>query len=276
MVSSQFLVPGSWFSAMQTFFTGASYPLRALGVLSRHPALWKYIIAPILLNILAGVTLYAGLLTAGFRVIDGFIAGLPEWAAVIAWLLRALLIIALLIATGFVLVRFGVVIGSPFYSRLSERLEERFSGVVFDAPPPTVGNVARDIARALLFEIKKLLLALAIGAPTLLLNLIPVIGSFLATAGGVALGATISCLDFFDPPLERRRWRFRAKLGFVRQGLPATAGFGLVCLGLVSIPLINLFAVPLCITAGTLFFCDRHGTGHELPDGNSSAQTRSD
>jgi CysZ protein len=39
--------------------------------------------------------------------------------------------------------------------------------------------------------------------------------------------------------------------------LPATAGFGLVCLGLVSIPFFNLFAVPLCITAGTLFYCDQ-------------------
>jgi CysZ protein len=242
---------------MQMFLTGASYPLRALGVLRRYPALWRYVIIPIFLNILVGVTLYAGLLFAGFRVIDGFIASLPEWLVFIAWLLRVLLIVVLLIATGYVLVRFGVVIGSPFYSRLSERLEERFSGVAFDAPPPTVGNVTRDIARALLFEVKKLILALIIGAPTLLLNLIPVVGSFLATASGIALGATISCLDFFDPPLERRRMRFRDKLGFVRQGLPATAGFGLVCLGLVSIPLINLFAVPLCITAGTLFYCDQ-------------------
>lgn len=257
---------------MQTFLGGALYPLRALGVLRRHPALWQYIIVPIFLNILAGVTLYAGLLVAGFRVIDGFIAGLPEWMAFIAWLLRVLLVIALLIATGFVLVRFGVVIGAPFYSRLSERLEERFGSVVFDAPPPTVGNVARDIARALLFEIKKVLLALIIGAPTLLLNLIPVVGSFLATAGGIALGATISCLDFFDPPLERRRLRFRDKLGFIRQGLPATAGFGLVCLGLVSIPFINLFAVPLCITAGTLFFCDKTAVVDQPHQGHSHLQ----
>ncbi len=242
---------------MTTFLTGASYPLRALRVLSRRPALWTYIIIPVLLNALIGATLYAGLLFAGFRGIDALIAGLPEWATVIAWLLRGLLIVTLLIATGYLLVRFGVVIGSPFYSRLSERLEEERSGIAFDAPPPTVGNVTRDIARAILFELKKFMLALIIGAPTLLLNLIPGIGTLLATAGGIALGATISCLDFFDPPLERRRLRFREKLGFIRRGLPATAGFGLICLGLVSIPFLNLFAVPLCITAGTLFYCDR-------------------
>ncbi|MGQ9550582.1 MAG: EI24 domain-containing protein [Roseiflexus sp.] len=247
---------------MTTLFAGAVYPLRALGVLRRQPALWKYIIVPVFLNVLVGAMLYVGLLFAGFRSIDAWIAGLPEWATVIAWLLRGLLVVVLLIAIGYLLVRFGVVIGSPFYSRLSERLEEERSGVAFDSPPPTVGNVIRDIARAVLFEIKKLILALIIGAPILLLNLIPGVGTVLATAGGIALGATISCLDFFDPPLERRRLRFREKLEFIRQGLPATAGFGLICLGLVSIPLINLFAVPLCITAGTLFYCDRRARHH--------------
>lgn len=249
---------------MQMFLTGAAYPLRALNVLGRYPTFWKYIIIPVFLNMLAGATLYAGLLLAGFRMIDGLITGLPEWMALIAWVLRALLAVTLLIATGFILVRFGIVIGSPFYSRLSERLEEHLSGVAFDAPPPTGGSVVRDVARALLFEIKKSLLALTIGASTLLLHLIPVVGSFLATAGGIALGATISCLDFLDPPLERRRLRFRDKLGYIWQGLPATAGFGLVCLGLVSIPLLNLFAIPLCITAGTLFFCDR-SAARDLP-----------
>ena len=49
----------------------------------------------------------------------------------------------------------------------------------------------------------------------------------------------------------------RARLGLIRRSLPASAGFGLVCLGLISIPLVNLLAIPLCVTAGTLFFCDQ-------------------
>jgi CysZ protein len=39
--------------------------------------------------------------------------------------------------------------------------------------------------------------------------------------------------------------------------LPASASFGFVCLALVSVPLINLLAIPVCVAAGTLFFCDR-------------------
>jgi CysZ protein len=39
--------------------------------------------------------------------------------------------------------------------------------------------------------------------------------------------------------------------------MPASIGFSLVCLALIGIPFLNLLAIPLCVTAGTLFFCDR-------------------
>src|SRR5262249_28229272 len=115
----------------------------------------------------------------------------------------------------------------------------------------------RDLLRAVGFEAQKLLLVVLVGIGLLLVNLIPVAGQILATAGGIMLGATIACLDFLDYPLERRLLSFRQKLGLIRRYLPATAGFGLICLGLVSIPFLNLLAIPLCVAAGTLFFCER-------------------
>lgn len=238
---------------MRTLLYGFSYPFRAISLIVSLPVLWRYIAIPIGLNLLVGFVLYTTLLLAGFQAIDALLAGWPAW---IEWLVRGVLVIALFVGIGYLLVRFGVVLGSPFYSRLSELLEERLRGVAITAPPPTLANIARDFGRAVLFELKKLLLTLVIGLPALLLNLIPGAGSILATIAGIALGATIACLDFFDPPLERRRLRFRTKLDFVRRHLPASAGFGLICLGLVSIPLFNLLAVPICITAGTLFYCD--------------------
>lgn len=79
----------------------------------------------------------------------------------------------------------------------------------------------------------------------------------IATAGSIALGATVACLDFLDYPPERRRpLGFRAKLGVICRHLPATAGFGLAALALVSIPLLNLLVIPICVAAGTLLFCD--------------------
>jgi CysZ protein len=242
---------------MNTLISGLQYPFRALRLLQRHSELWGYVLWPVLLNLVVGATIYIGLLLAGFQAINTWIAGLPEWAAFLGGLLQVLLVVLLLIVTGFVLVRFGVVLGSPFYGQLSERLE----AILTNQPPPSEGltfaTVTRDIWRALGFELKKLLLTLAIGLPILLLNLIPAAGQVLATIGGILLGALIACLDFFDSPLERRRLGFRQKLGAIRGSFPASGGFGLICLALSSIPLINLLAIPLCVAAGTLFYSER-------------------
>jgi CysZ protein len=233
-------------------FAGLLYPFRALALIRRHRELWRFVLVPIGLNLLVGAALYAGLYMAGLRQIDQIGQAGGALATTLEILARLLYVIALAIGVGWLMVRFGVVLGAPWYGQLAERLEEIVSGRPMPTTKLTLISVARDLWRALQFELKKLLLALAIGLPSLLLNLIPVAGTILATAVAVALGALIACLDFFDAPLERRRMRFRAKLGLVRQALPASASFGLLTAFLASIPLLNLLAIPLCVAGGTL------------------------
>jgi len=235
------------------FVDGAAYPLRAVALLGRTRGLWRYVLVPFAVNLMVGATVYAALLVGGFGLIDRLVVGLPGWAASLALVLRALLVVGLLVATGFVLVRFGVVLGAPWYGRLSERIEQ----VRLGRAPPASRDALADLGRAVVYELKKMLLVVAIGLPLLLANLILGPGTAIATAGGLALAATIACLDFFDPPLERRSLGLRARLGYARRTLPASAGFGLVCVLLTSLPLLNLLFVPLCVAAGTLFYCDR-------------------
>jgi len=66
---------------MHRFISGALYPFHALSLLARIPRLWRYVLVPVLVNIVVGATLYAGLLFAGWRAVDVFVAGLPEWLA---------------------------------------------------------------------------------------------------------------------------------------------------------------------------------------------------
>jgi CysZ protein len=253
------------------FFSGASYPFRALAVVRRTPRLWGYLLVPILLNFILGITFYAGSLYFGWQLIqdiivnltnwiDTLIANLPAWLEILedfivvfGFLLRFLLVIILLIVTGFVFAQLGVTLGSPWYGQLSEQLEKLRTGQL---QVVEVG-IFKDIGRAILFEFKKLALIICIGIPLFLFNFVAGIGTLVSTTGGIILTGTIVCLDFFDGPLERRRLSFREKLGIVYKSLPASAGFGLVCLGLISIPLLNLVTIPLCVASGTLFCCDR-------------------
>jgi CysZ protein len=250
---------GSGLSMIQVpvgLFAGATYPFRALSLLQKTPKLRGYVLVPILVNLAVGGTLYAGLLFAGFQGIDAAIQSLPAWTAFLDVVLRVLLTILLFLMTGLVLLQFGVLLGSPWYGKLSEELEQLRTGHTV-IPAGGMGGVFVEIWRTIAFELKKLTLTVGVAIPLLLLNFIPGFGTAIATLGGIALAATIVCLDFLDPALERRRFRFRHKLNILVHSLPASATFGLVCLGLVSIPLLNLLAIPLCVAAGTMFFCDR-------------------
>jgi len=251
--------------------TGATYPLRAIALLFKRPSLWKYLIIPILVNLLLGGLLYGGFLYWGWQGVeiltkelsqnlDQLIADLPQWLSFleyiilfVSWLLRAILTIILFVIIGFVLLQFGSIIGSPWYGQLSEQVEKVRLGSV------TVIDVGifKDIARALLFEVKKLLLALGVGLILFLIGFIPAVGGIVTTVGSITLTATLVCLDFFDSPLERRRFSFRDKLKTIYRNLPASGSFSLLCLVLISVPLLNLITIPLCVMSGTLFLCDR-------------------
>jgi len=315
---------------------GFIYPLRAVWTLLRNPPLRQYVLIPIAINVVLGITLYTTLLTAGLRLVDAIALDIPNWTAqvpawadtlpdwhftfpawmthlpswfphwpanwhlslppwlnpanwaipwphlswpqwpwlqgitawrptlpdwfaeipdglaiALLWVIRLILTLVLLLVTGFIFLQFGVLLGSPWYGKLSEELEKMQTGQVTIVE---VG-VVRDVGRAILYELKKLVLSLGIGLPLFFFGFVPLVTAIAAPLS-IAVADTIVCLDFLDAALERRRLRFREKLGVFVKTLPASASFGLVCLGLVSIPLINLVLIPICVAAGTLFFCD--------------------
>ncbi len=250
---------------------GATYPAQALVTFIQNPQLFKYIAVPILVNLIVAIALYSGLLFFGFNIVDAvktdiaawlnqLIADLPQWLGFLSYgvsglivFLRLFLIIVLLIATGFVLVQFGVLLGAPWYGQLSEQIEKIRTGKV----ELIELNIFSDLNRAILYELKKLVLIVVVGIPLLIFNFLPGMGTLISTIGSLALTTTIVCLDFLDSTLERRRLTFRHKLSIVLRSLPASASFGLVCLGLITIPLVNLVTIPLCVASGTLFACDR-------------------
>ncbi|HBE18683.1 MAG TPA: hypothetical protein DEG17_10795 [Cyanobacteria bacterium UBA11149] len=250
---------------------GATYPFRVVGLFIRNPHLWSYTIAPIIVNVVVGTALYGVLLFWGLQEVEdltaslsvwlqGAIASLPAWlsfltflATGVGWLLNLLLILGLLLLIGFLLVQFCGLLGAPWYGQLSEQVEKLRTGKVQNIE---VG-IVRDIGRAILFELKKLALVAGVGILLTLVNIIPGIGTAIATVGGLVLAGTIVCLDFLDSPLERRRLRFRDKLGIVWGSFPATASFSLVCTGLMILPFLNLVTIPICVASGTLFVCDR-------------------
>ena len=199
---------------------GFTYPLRALRLFQQHKSLRPYVIVPLVINILLGVVLYSLGIWWGRRVISDLTLRLTTWLEP-AWLdttvellapvIQFVLILGLFVILGFVLLQFGGILGSPFYGQLSEKIEILRAGKLELPESLGLATILIDIWRAILFELKKLLLLVVIGLPLLLLNFLPGLGTLFATGSGIALAALLICLDMFDAPLERRRLKFRQK-----------------------------------------------------------------
>lgn len=243
------------------FAAGVGYLAEAGNLLARERRLWRYLAIPIAVTLLAGIVLYAILLSAATAVLAWLTPLLPLFLTPFGLILNIVLGVLLLWVTGILLAKFGVILGSPWYGQLAEEIERmRLPANEIPEAPEGFTAFAGDIALAALYEAKKTAFVLAIGVPALLLNLVPGIGQVASGAVWTALGATTLVLDFVDPALQRRRLKFRQKLALVARHAPASAGFGLPALLLAGIPIVNLLTVPLCMVAGTLYYVDRlHG-----------------
>ena len=144
-------------------------------------------------------------------------------------------------------------LGAPWYGKLSEQIEKVRTGSVEIVEV----SIVRDIGRAILYEFKKLVLMAMVGIPLGIVSFFPGLGTTISTVGWFILTATIVGLDFIDSALERRRFKFRRKLKILFRSLPASGSFAIVCVFLISIPIVNLVTIPLCVASGTLFVCDR-------------------
>lgn len=257
-------------------FKSLTYPWRAFQLLNQTPRLWRYVITPILLTCGLALLLYGGLLPWAWEGVGNLtqtalipllgwidrlpavLAGLAVVLTGFAAILRVLVTIVLFWLLGLVLTQLSVLLGSPWYGRLSEVLEQERLPEQFQQLPPSSGPL-NDLSRALQFELKKLLLTAIVFILVLGLQFIPLAGQVFGSILSVIWGALLTCIDFWDGPLERRHYRFRRKLAWVLRQFPTNLSFGLFCNVLISVPVFNLLTIPLCVAAGTLLVCDRLG-----------------
>jgi CysZ protein len=241
------------------FFTGFSYPFRAMRLLLRHPRLLTLIIIPAFLNlILLGLVLIAALVWApdltglvwNRPAVDSFWSGLLFGLWVVATVLFGFLMMTLGIVVVYAL---AGILATPFTDYLSEKVEElvlgpRESGFQWKI---FMGDIWLSVSHSAL----NLVLYLAILLPMLALNLVPVAGNILFVAVSSTLTVYFMARDMLDGPLSRRRLSFRSKLRYVWRHRVLMAGLGAASALLLWVPLLNFLCLPLAMTGGTLLFC---------------------
>ncbi len=234
--------------------SGFGYLLAGFKLLLR-PALWPYLLLPLLINMLVfGLLLWLAADQFG-AVVDMLLPTLPEWLAWLAWLLW---LIFMLVAAIIIFFTFSIIanlIAAPFNGLLAEAVERLLTGT----PPPPAGSLwqaLRETPRALADELRKLAYYLLWAVPLGLLFLLPLI-NLAAPLLWMLFSAWMLALQYLDYPLGNHGLRFAAQRQRLRGQPLLGLGFGGAVLLATLIPLLNLIIMPAAVAGATRLWVER-------------------
>ncbi|MDI1230766.1 MAG: sulfate transporter CysZ [Methylobacter sp.] len=226
-----------------------SNPVLAVGFLFKglklvsRPELRKFIIIPVLINIV----LYSAALALSYfyiaDLIDQFIPGWLQW---LSWILWPLFFISFFIAGFFTFTVLANLIAAPFYGHLSAKTLAMVSDkpITISEPP---------LAKVLLAELKRMGYLGTRALPLLIVSIIPGI-NVIAPVLWALFGAWGMALEYLAYPLENEGVLFSEQKNLVKSvRLGALSFGGLAVLGL-TIPVLNIIIAPAAVIGATLYF----------------------
>ncbi len=224
-------------------------PVLAIGFLFKglnlltSPELRKFIIIPVLIN----MVLYSAALTLGYFYISDLIEQfIPGWLHWLSWVLWPLFFISFFIAGFFTFTVLANLLSAPFYGKLSAKTLTMISG-------ESVATAEQPLPKVLVAEAKRIGYLARLALPLLILSVIPginVIAPFL----WALFGAWGMALEYMAYPLENQGVLFSEQKALVKSvRLGALSFGGLAVLGL-TIPLLNIIVAPAAVIGATLYF----------------------
>lgn len=256
----------------------SGFPLRA----AVEPGLWHGFVLPVqsvrlllqlrgvkwvsLLPVVLNLFLYAAVIAGSVWLIGRWhwhVSGQPWqfWGGFGAWL-HGLLegtvglakwAIALPVLFGFCYFSFtavGMIVGSPFYDLLSERVEHGLCEER-ERVPASMRQRLRNLALSALDSLVLLgrqLVGILLTLPFLLVPGIGFMPLFLVTAYNTGLG-------FADLAMVRNDLRYAHKRLLIRRRRGQLFGLGIAMELLFLVPFLGLFLLPLGVVAGTIVYC---------------------
>jgi CysZ protein len=227
----------------QAFLRGFTAPWRGFVYLCKHPALWLYGIVPVLLNLLITAFVLAILIAAAIAFMVYLHPEFPDvWWGILLEIVTGLLLLALAVTLAVILwmILLGILVGHAM-GMLAKRVELQLgtpADRLCDIPwSYQVIDTFRDVGMLIL-----------INGGTLILHVIPLIGSVLAVAVSLYFDALLFGADVFDNPLMLRGIRRDERRKFIKAHRPYAVGLGLATLLAGLIPLIG----PIFMTTATV------------------------
>ncbi|OHD64558.1 MAG: hypothetical protein A2176_08490 [Spirochaetes bacterium RBG_13_51_14] len=238
-----------------SFFRGLTAALYSFSIIRGHKGLLKYLIIPFLLNIFILSAIFFFSYTSLYDPLFSLVKGNAWYNRLLETVLAPLLVLVISIIVVLLYSIIGSVITAPFNDVLSQRVEESLTGERREDEFGIFG-IVKDILRIIRNTVKLLGIIVLINMLLLFLNLIPAVGSVMYVVLGFLSASFFFGFQFFDFPLERRRFEFRDKLSVTWHFKRMVAGVGASFFIMTFIPLVGFLGMNIATVAAAKLFID--------------------
>lgn len=228
---------------------GFFYLARGVKLVFSNWGLFKYSLAPIMVNTALFVIFFLSFNTIAFYISSWvFEQSSQAWYWMVISTLAGVAMFAVsLLAVLFGFVAVGLIIASPFNDMLSAAVERELTGKVEEASAP-VFQWAWALIKT---ESKKMALFLLIEAGLITLNFIPVVGQVLFVILNPLFISFVMMYEFTGYTLDRRGFDFGSKRNYIFSISGLSFGFGAAIGVTLLIPLVHFLIMPVAVAGGT-------------------------
>ncbi|RWR00859.1 sulfate transporter [[Pantoea] beijingensis] len=239
--------------------------------LIRLPGIRRFVILPLLVNILLMGGAFIWLFNRLGNWIPALMSHIPGWLQWLSYLLWPLTIISIILVFSYLFSTLANWIAAPFCGLLAEQLEARLTGV----PLPDSGwvGILKDIPRIMKREWQKLAWYLPRAIGLLLLYFIPGFGQTVAPVLWFLFSAWMLSIQYCDYPFDNHKVSFQQMRHALRQHKADNLQFGALVSLFTMIPIFNLAIMPVAVCGATAMWVDRYRTPQKTvsPVSNNNA-----
>ncbi|WP_182876577.1 EI24 domain-containing protein [Microbispora sp. H10670] len=231
------------------FAEGIGFCFRGLGWVARHPGWWLFGLIPALIALALYIVALVWLGTHATDVAAWVTPFADDWGwrdtfrALVGFMIFVVgLALSVLTFTAVTLV-----IGDPFYEKLSEKVEEDLGGLP-GGDLPFWSSLFRSVRDSLV----TLWYVLLFTVPLFVLGFVPVVGQTVVPVVGAFVSGFFLTVELTALAMERRGLRRKERFALLRANLPVTLGFGVPLFLSFMVPLVSVVAMPGAVAGAAM------------------------
>ena len=231
--------------------TGFNYLIQGFQLMTQ-PGLRLFVLIPLAINMIIFSILISLSMAQFSDWIEAIMGWVPDWLALIRWLLWPLAVILILTVVMYSFSLITNMIAAPFNGLLAEKTEALLTGE--EVPGfETTAQAFLSFPKSMGRELAKLLYYIPLALVVLAISFIPLINT-LAPLLWFLLGSWMMVIQYCDYPMDNHRASFAEMKQRIKQKRLTSTGFGAgVMLG-TMIPLVNLVIMPAAVCGATVYW----------------------